>query len=651
MADQKGKIDSIIQVFQNSEDDANKVDILFDGIPYLMNTEPDTVIYFATKGALLASKYNRPNKKVRFVAFIGDAYFRLAKYSEALEHLFNATEMAEEMGNDDEVAYLANTIGSLYRVTGKWDEAETYYKKALNLRALHKDTAAMASCYNNIGIVNMLRSDYDIGMHQWGMSLQMRVAIGDSLGAATTMSNMAMYYRDIGETTLALDYLNRARRIKTEAGDLIGEALACDNLGELYMKLKDFKKGEEFYLLALEKIIESKSNHYISSEYEHIANFYKMSGDFEKALNYLEIHQELEAEILNESTLNNMSAIKSEHEAEKARMTIENLEMSAEMAREKELAKSERDSILFVGLIIILFVVLVFAGFAVWKFLQKKKDNRIISKQKAEVEEQRRVAEFQKDVLFEKNREIMDSINYAQRLQSAILPDLDEYNEVFKEAFILYLPKDVIAGDFYWMQRVNGKTFFAIADCTGHGVPGAMVSVVCSNALDRAVKEFKLSDPSDILTKTSELVEANFLNREGEVKDGMDIALCCMDDKTKSLKYAGANNNLYLISEGELIEFKAGKQPIGAFDYDFGFETHEVTYKEGDAIYLFTDGYADQFGGEKGKKLKYSNFKRLLLEQVSTAMSDQESIFANTITEWRGDLEQVDDICLMGVRL
>lgn len=640
-------IDSVVNTFEDADSDEELIDLYKHGLPYLMEISPDTVIHFATKGGVLATKLGDKKSKVWFVGIIGDSYSQLGQYAHALEYLIDASEMAEVMQDTSEWAYMLNSTGSVYRASGNWDDAERLYKQALELRRLQKDTAGMASVYNNIGIVNMLRADYDIGMEQWGKSLELKEAMGDSLGAATTMSNMAMYYRDIGETELALDYLNRAGKIKAEAGDLVGESLVYDNLGELYMKLGEFEKAEEYYIRALEIIEMTKSNHYISAAYQHLSTFYKHSGDFEKALTNLEIHQELEAEIINESTLNDMSAIKAEHQAEKDRMLIEKLEMEAAMDE----AESAKEQIFKIALILVLIVVLIFAGFAVWKFIQKKRDNEIISEQKSEVEEQKKQVELQKDILFEKNREILDSINYARRLQNAILPDPEDFNGTFESGFILYMPKDIIAGDFYWMQKVGKKVFFAVADCTGHGVPGALVSVVCSNALNRAIKEFNLQIPGEILTKTSELVEGSFVNREDEVKDGMDIALCCLDQASGELLYSGANNNLYLIAKGELVEYKAAKQPVGAFDYKSDFITHRIDYQEGDTIYLFSDGYADQFGGPKGKKMKYSNFKNLLIENVMLDMNRQRDFFQESIELWRGDLEQIDDICLMGIRL
>ncbi len=254
-------------------------------------------------------------------------------------------------------------------------------------------------------------------------------------------------------------------------------------------------------------------------------------------------------------------------------------------------------------------------------------------------------------VISEKNKHITDSINYAKRIQDAILPPLDVVKRMLPESFVLYKPKDIVSGDFYWMTEKDGKVFFAVVDCTGHGVPGAFVSIIGNNGLFRAVNEFGLTKPSEILDKLNELVDETFgQGNNTQINDGMDIALCRFDRKTNMLEFAGANNPLYIISKGELSELKGDKQPIGAFDHRKKFSNHAVTLKANDSVYIFSDGYADQFGGVKKKKFKYNQFKSMLLSINNTSMQAQKKILDDTIVNWMGELEQIDDICVVGFR-
>lgn len=268
------------------------------------------------------------------------------------------------------------------------------------------------------------------------------------------------------------------------------------------------------------------------------------------------------------------------------------------------------------------------------------------------------------DLLIEKTKEIVDSINYAKRLQEAILPSRDFIKGHFPESFILYSPKDIVAGDFYWFEEIEDFLYIAVADCTGHGVPGAMVSVVCNNALNKAVIEEGLRDPGEILDRASDLVTSRF-NSSSNVKDGMDISFCRIDKKKRELAYSGAYSPIYLVNQLTdvnaelkfrsethwLKEIKANKQPIGSYEHRTKFDTHKLELEENQALYLFSDGYYDQFGGEKGKKFKTANFKRLLLKIHGNPMSSQIKSLSDSLEEWKGDFEQVDDICVIGLKI
>jgi len=255
-------------------------------------------------------------------------------------------------------------------------------------------------------------------------------------------------------------------------------------------------------------------------------------------------------------------------------------------------------------------------------------------------------------IIFEKNKHITDSINYAKRIQDAILPPAGTVKSLFRDAFVFYKPKDIVSGDFYWMIEKQGKLFFAVVDCTGHGVPGAFVSIIGYNGLNRALNEFGLTKPSEILDKLNQLVEETFRqNYQAQISDGMDIALCSYDRKTGQLEFSGANNPLYVVSNGVLTEIKGDKQPIGAFEHRKKFKNNLVTLKKDDSIYIFSDGYADQFGGPSKKKFKYNQFKSMLVSLNGKSMQEQGEVLNSRMISWMGNLEQVDDICVIGMKI
>ncbi|MBL7898388.1 MAG: serine/threonine-protein phosphatase [Crocinitomicaceae bacterium] len=256
-----------------------------------------------------------------------------------------------------------------------------------------------------------------------------------------------------------------------------------------------------------------------------------------------------------------------------------------------------------------------------------------------------------------KSQEIIDSINYAKRIQEAILLPVHLVKNHLPDSFVIYKPKDIVAGDFYWIEEIQDSTLVSVADCTGHGVPGAMVSVVCHNALNSALREFDLTDPGEILDKTRDLVTRQFSKSTQEVKDGMDISLVSLEKDYKNgfrkLHWAGANNPLWILRKGaqEIEEIKPDKQAVGRGEHLKKFTTHSINLQKGDLIYIFSDGFADQFGGERGKKYKYKPFKDLLVLHANKSMKEQEETILHEFEIWKKDLEQVDDICIIGIRI
>lgn len=295
-----------------------------------------------------------------------------------------------------------------------------------------------------------------------------------------------------------------------------------------------------------------------------------------------------------------------------------------------------------------LIVIVVIGIIIFWNHsLKKEIEKRIEAEEKLQAS--LKEIHYQKLIVEEKSQEITDSIEYAKTIQSAILPSSKIIDEFLKDSFVLYIPKDIIAGDFYWIEAKEDRILFAVADCTGHGVPGAMISVVCNNALNRSVREYNLSDPGEILDKAREIVIEEFEKSEAEVRDGMDIAICSLiGDK---LEYAGAHNPLWIIRNGILLETKANKQPIGKFENLEPYTTHSFQLEKGDTIYIFSDGYSDQFGGARGKKYKTNNFKNFLLSIQESSIEKQLVLLEGEFEKWRGSMEQIDDVCVIGLRV
>jgi len=315
----------------------------------------------------------------------------------------------------------------------------------------------------------------------------------------------------------------------------------------------------------------------------------------------------------------------------------------SKLNEEAQKAKGQTQKIIIVVGIIGLAIIAIFL-FIVFKRYRIEKSQKItIQKQKSE-------SDYQKHIIEEKHKEITDSINYAQRLQQAILAPKSEIDKYIANNFLLYIPKDIVAGDFYFFEVTDDFIFYAAADCTGHGVPGAMVSIVCSNALTRSVKEFGYTNPGEILDRTRELILDTFKKSGEDIKDGMDISLISINRKNNEIKWSGANNSLWYIENGEMKEIKPDKQPIGKTETPKPFTTHLLPSSL-TSLFLFTDGFADQFGGPKGKKFKYSNLQKLLLENSNEKLEIINTKLEIEFKNWKGDLEQVDDVCIIGIKI
>jgi len=311
---------------------------------------------------------------------------------------------------------------------------------------------------------------------------------------------------------------------------------------------------------------------------------------------------------------------------------------------------------IFLAIILILISIRI----STYRVQQKNKQlEELIAERTNEIAQQNEILEKQKDEIESKKEDILDSIKYAKRIQDTILPTSERLNQLIGEHFVFFQPKDIVSGDFYWARKINGKAIVSAIDCTGHGVPGALVSFVGNNALLRVTNEFGLSKPSDILDKLKELVTKAFKHQgDSKVKDGMDMALIAYDKENALVEYAGAHNSLYLIRNEALNEYKADKQPIGYFEKYKPFTNHEIKAQKGDCIYLFSDGFVDQFGGlnpesrnSGGKKYKSKNFKELLLKIHKKPMQQQKETLMEEFFKWKGDLEQLDDVCVIGMRI
>ncbi len=548
-------------------------------------------------------------------------------------------KIREELNYKPGIANSYANIGRVHLWQKNLGIASKFFNQSLTIFLEIKDSLNIAKSYNYIGYIAKLKGNNEEALSYYGMSLKIRRSINNKNGEAQSLNYIGEILEESGALDSALLYYNQALEIDYEIGEKNGAAIGLQSLGRVYLKQGQLKKAEKSIVSALVVAEEIGYPGHIRDASEVLADIYVRKGDWKKAFTmyrkYVEMRDSLENRE-NEKALIQQE-LKYGYEKKQLADSLQFLEKekikTLQIEKQDASIKTQQTQIYAsIGAIIMMVLLSVF----IYKNLRTQKTtNLIIQEQKRNVEE--------------KNQQITDSITYAKRIQSAILPPDKVVKEHLKESFILYKPKDIVAGDFYWLEPKGGTILFAAADCTGHGVPGAMVSVICNNGLNRSVRENGLTDPGEILDKTREIVIQEFEKSEDEVKDGMDIALCSLEGN--QLAYAGANNPLWIIRNGEIIETKANKQPIGRFDNMLPYTTHTFELEKGDTIYIFSDGYVDQFGGEKGKKFKAKAFRTLLLSIQDKPMKEQEKIIGETFEAWRGSLEQIDDVCVIGVRV
>lgn len=550
---------------------------------------------------------------------------------DAILFFHKSLKIQEYFKDFEGAATTLNNIGVIYNALDNYEKTLEYFNKSLSLREKIGDKNGIAQSLNNIGSILYNRKELSKALDCFERSYDLYRETKDKEGMAYSLSNMGNIY-DIMKSNRGLSYHQRSLKLREEIGDKKGEAFGLVNVSESFLL---FNNVDEAYKYASKAIDLSRQIGYpdnIQKSAYILSKIYKLKSDYSSALKFYELSVQMKDSIRNEETNRASYKLQTKYEFEK-QQAVKDAEHNKQMEVVAE--RSEKQKIITYSITVGLIFLLGFLIFVV-KRLQ------ITKRQKSIIEEQKKLVEV-------KQKEILDSINYAKRIQAAILPSERLIKESLPDNFILYKPKDIVAGDFYWLEETNGVVFFAAADCTGHGVPGAMVSVVCNNALNRSVREFNLLDPGKILDKTREIVIQEFEKSDSDVKDGMDISLCMIQND--KLKWAGANNPLWIFRNHELIEIKPNKQPVGKIEAIQNFATHEVELKKNDTIYVFTDGFSDQFGGEKGKKFKTARLKEILLSIQKLDMKTQLEFLHNTFENWKGDLEQVDDVCIIGVRI
>lgn len=609
-------------------------DLSKQSLPYF-----DSAIVFANK------------KNEKFLAKLnsqkGRSYYDIGDYKSAMDYYIIAQKLYEKNNLlNDEYGRLLHFIGSVFKRQRSYDKALEYYEKELNLAKEIKSKSLEAEALYLCASMYGQMGDSDKDLQYLLKALGIYREENNTKSIALMLGNISNNYADRNDYKKAVEYGEQSLAIYLQSNEKEKLVATFGDLGMYHSKLKQYKKALEYFNKALEMNEKVETKHLLNKKdiTRYVAYTMADMGDYRSAFNkYLE-YRVLEDSLNNLDNKMYLSDLEKKYDTEKKEKEIDLLNKDKQM-HQSELAKqaTQRNA-----LILGISLVMIIAAISIIAFVNNRKKSKLLSMQVNEIN-------YQNSVIKEKNKDITDSIVYAKRLQEAVFPSTNELNNYFAESFVLFRPKDIVSGDFYWFEQIGDKTIFIVGDSTGHGVPGAFMSILGHNLLNQIILEEKITEPCEILSLLDKRV-TSALNKKGskqEYNDGMDIGVCVINKNTNKLVYAGANRPL-IIKRGETIfDLKQNKFAIGGITTSEAkvFLQHEMVTQKDDALYLFSDGYYDQFGGPKGKKFKFKQLQELLLANAHKPMAEQMVLLNSSFENWMGNLEQIDDVCIVGVKI
>jgi len=634
---------------------------------------------------------------------IGVVYYNISAYDEAVDYYNKSYNIREQINDTLGMAKILNNIGSVLYEKGDNGKALEYFFKALDIKEKTKDFDSKAQTLSNIGSIYEDRKQYEDALYFYEKALKIYQESGNKVGIASTINQIGSYFYLKKEYDKAIEYYEKAKLIAIEIEDSKRLATLEGSIAEVYVAkkeydnaIKSFEKAKKIYenLGSFNNIVKynleiakvynlkkqpQKAIPFLNSsdslmdkidglrmEYQLYNTYYKtrkLLGDYKKALDYHEKYFAVHDSIFSENSETQVANLQILFETGKKEKEIKLLTLDKEIADQKMKEQRLKNQIYLLG-VVGLFVIIFFI---IRSNMIRKKVNIALNEKNVEINQQKEEIITQNEALILQKEEILTqkaeienshskitaSITYASRIQTAMLPSDEIFKNCFSDYFVLFKPREQVSGDFYYVKKIRNYTIFAVADCTGHGVPGAFVSMLGISLLNEIVKNQEIRKASEVLNSLRTHVK-NSLKQTGKIKeskDGMDIALCVYDKEKNILEYAGANNHLYIVENNQLKVYKADHQPIGIYIKEQNFNNNIIKINKNDTLYLFSDGYYDQFNGKTDEKFKTKRFKKLLMSVSNKPMPEQKQILNTEFENWKGNTQQIDDVLIMAVKL
>lgn len=618
------------------------------GARMLMNASDKYALtngYAAVKTAIgaldIANEIKNPVFRSEAMFTLAIRYMSQGEYVKASQYLFPSFEISDSLNDDSGRLRALNSIGNLYAHQNMFDAAIPYYEKALAIARKMKNRKREGVIVGNLGNITYMTSENIPGNlakseTYYLEALTIAKEVGSPTQVINAINNLSIVYGDLKKYERALQLCDTAIVLERAIQDSADLVYTLANMARVYRAQNDYKKAIEIYKTSL-GICESLNNRDMMVEnYRSLAICYQEVGAYDSAYKYQVLHTNLGDTLVNNSNAEIINDLKNKIANERMQSENDRLKQENEIG---ELRNSRQN----------LFLAISIGGILLLGALAFLLFNRARVK-----EEANKTLGHQNLIIAQKNKDITDSINYARRIQESLLASEETMKKYLPEFFILFKPRDIVSGDFWWITKKNEQVFLCVADCTGHGVPGAFMSLLGISFLNEAVTEKGIYKPDEIFNHVRERIISSLSaeNSTNDSKDGMDGVVCRIDAAAGKIAFACANNPLWIIRNGAIIEFRPDKMPVGKHHGEHApFTLNEIELAKNDIVYLLSDGYADQFGGEHGKKFKYKQLQHLLLEIHHLPMEKQREMLDLGFEKWRGNLEQVDDVLLIGFKI
>ncbi len=619
---------------------------------YNLQGQFDSCIQAGLKCLPEVKKSKNVSSQLEVLTSIARSYDFIGDRKKAIELSLQAIELAKQHKKNNKLSELYISLGSIY----KEEDSQLAKKYALMaLKALDKDKNAnttVNACYLILGNVYYDLKFQDSSYYYYQLCKELSKKTNDQrmyLAAVGNLGNIAMDKKEYGK---ALEYNQLALTEYKKMGIPTEIAVSYGSLADLHKEMQLYDKAIRYYdsALVITKQIQSADDYIYN--YKGLSETYEMMGNAKEAFKYYKLYT-----FWNDSVNNNQNSKKiNELELEykyKAQQHEKDLEQSHKDQITQEKIKQQK-YIIWVAVLGGLSLV-IFLGFTIKTNIERKKTNAQLQSFNDEII-------HQKNIIEEKNHEITDSITYASRIQQGVIPDEGELKDLLPNHFVFFKPRDIVSGDFYWASKVKSKlnpnskrSVVAVVDCTGHGVPGAFMSLVGNTLLNQTIGRSAIATPGQALDYINAQLPKTIKSKSstGTIKDGMEIAMCDFNFDAQTMTFAGANSNIYLVRDGAIHIYKGDKQPIGeSFSGTVAnYKDNVINLQKNDCIYLISDGYADQFGGEKGKKFKYKQLENLFVSIATKTVDEQRAVLEKSFNDWMASYEQVDDVLVMGIKI